>query len=205
MRRGWRGDTQRGLKVNAVNPPARYLEKLLLVSAQSILLLVVLSPSHVMGASETSARMQEEGSLAKSLRDTITSPVVESLDNAVGLCDPSRENVNVTLVELPDDDIATFVGIATKEYTQKETVSEALQLCKPDIQKAMKNAEPIVACYTQYGDSREYAIEFAVTYVCTGSTVASGNTFSATLVATVLAFDAESGFGLEVLDVAQVA
>ena len=203
MRRGWRGDTQRGLKVNAVNPPARYLKKLLLVSAQSILLLVVLSPCHVMGASETAAGMQEEGSLAKSLRDTITSPVVESLDNAVGLCDPSRENV--TLVELPDDDIATFVGIATKEYTQKETVSEALQLCKPDIQKAMKNAEPIVACYTQYGDSREYAIEFAVTYVCTGSTVASGNTFSATLVATVLAFDAESGFGLEVLDVAQVA
>jgi hypothetical protein len=203
MRRGRRGDKQRGLKVNAVENTARYLRQLLLVSAQSILLLVVLSPCHVMGASDTGARMQDEGSLAKSLRDAITSPVVESVDDAVGLCDPSRENV--TLVELPDDDITTFVGIATKEYTRKEAVSEALQLCKPDIPKAMKNAKPIVACYTQYGDSREYAIEFAVMYVCTGSTVASGNTFSATLVATVLASDAESGFGLEVLDVAQVA
>lgn len=205
MRRGRNGDVQCALKakVNAAKKPARCLTKLLVVSAQSILFLVILSPCHVVGAGENAAELQEERSLAKSLRDTIASPVVESLDNAVGLCDPSRQNV--TLVELPDDDIKTFVGIATKEYTQKKSVSEALQLCKPDIQKAMNKAEPVVACYTQYGDSREYAIEFAVTYVCTGSTVASGNTFSATLVATVLASDAVSGFGLEILDVAQVA
>jgi len=204
MRRGQNGGVQRDLKVNTAEKPARgHPTKLLLVSAQSVLLLlVVLSPCHVMGVGEDE-ETQEERILAKRLRDTIASPVVENLDNAVGLCDPSKQNV--TLVELPDDDVTTFVGIATKEYTQKKTVSEALQLCKPDIQKAMNNAEPIVACYTQYGDSREYAIEFAVTYVCTGSAVASGNTFSATLVATVLAPDGESGFGLEVLDVAQVA
>ena len=79
MRRGQNGGVQRDLKVNTAEKPARgHPTKLLLVSAQSVLLLlVVLSPCHVMGVGEDE-ETQEERILAKRLRDTIASPVVEN-------------------------------------------------------------------------------------------------------------------------------